>query len=172
MLRYITYDAQTLNRYEREETFMALNLGVTSCQSLEISLDQFVRGEVLEGSNAYYCEKCKDKVCIRLYMFIIPAHSYYVYLQCGFAFSCTEDHSEEDLHQIPAQRSLYSPHALRLWLGKRTLDQIWRTDSGTKYFLILHYLSQTISDVCTLNPSNTNTFYLTLYCLCAVPLGS
>ncbi|KAK1897205.1 Ubiquitin carboxyl-terminal hydrolase 24, partial [Dissostichus eleginoides] len=49
------------HRYEREETFMALNLGVTSCQSLEISLDQFVRGEVLEGSNAYYCEKCKEK---------------------------------------------------------------------------------------------------------------
>lgn len=53
-----------LIRYEREETFMALNLGVTSCQSLEISLDQFVRGEVLEGSNAYYCEKCKEKVGI------------------------------------------------------------------------------------------------------------
>uniref|UniRef100_A0A4W5NHA6 Ubiquitin carboxyl-terminal hydrolase 24 n=1 Tax=Hucho hucho TaxID=62062 RepID=A0A4W5NHA6_9TELE len=49
------------HRYEREETFMALNLGVTSCQSLEISLDQFVRGEVLEGTNAYYCEKCKEK---------------------------------------------------------------------------------------------------------------
>lgn len=43
---------------------MALNLGVTSCQSLEISLDQFVRGEVLEGSNAYYCEKCKEKVLL------------------------------------------------------------------------------------------------------------
>lgn len=51
-------------RYEREEAFMALNLGVTSCQSLEISLDQFVRGEVLEGSNAYYCEKCKEKVLV------------------------------------------------------------------------------------------------------------
>lgn len=24
-------------------------------------MDQFVRGEVLEGSNAYYCEKCKEK---------------------------------------------------------------------------------------------------------------
>lgn len=57
-------------RYEREETFMALNLGVTSCQSLEISLDQFVRGEVLEGSNAYYCEKCKEKVCNMLCMLL------------------------------------------------------------------------------------------------------
>lgn len=49
---------------------MALNLGVTSCQSLEISLDQFVRGEVLEGSNAYYCEKCKEKVCLMLFLFV------------------------------------------------------------------------------------------------------
>lgn len=47
---------------------MALNLGVTSCQSLEISLDQFVRGEVLEGSNAYYCEKCKEKVCMLVFV--------------------------------------------------------------------------------------------------------
>lgn len=47
---------------------MALNLGVTSCQSLEISLDQFVRGEVLEGSNAYYCEKCKEKVFRALFI--------------------------------------------------------------------------------------------------------
>lgn len=58
-------------RYEREETFMALNLGVTSCQSLEISLDQFVRGEVLEGSNAYYCEKCKEKVRMMVFMLFI-----------------------------------------------------------------------------------------------------
>lgn len=61
-----------LNRYEREETFMALNLGVTSCQSLEISLDQFVRGEVLEGSNAYYCEKCKEKVGMMRRVFLLP----------------------------------------------------------------------------------------------------
>lgn len=59
-----------MHRYEREETFMALNLGVTSCQSLEISLDQFVRGEVLEGSNAYYCEKCKEKVCTLPFMLL------------------------------------------------------------------------------------------------------
>lgn len=59
---------------------MALNLGVTSCQSLEISLDQFVRGEVLEGSNAYYCEKCKEKVCICGFLF---QHAVVVYLNGG-----------------------------------------------------------------------------------------
>lgn len=100
---------------------MALNLGVTSCQSLEISLDQFVRGEVLEGSNAYYCEKCKDKVCIMLSMFLF----HHTGIVCIYnVITCTENHSEEDVYQIPAQRSLYSPHALWLRLGKRTFHQI------------------------------------------------
>ncbi|KAJ6662583.1 hypothetical protein lerEdw1_011720 [Lerista edwardsae] len=68
------------HRYEREEAFVALNLGVTSCQSLEISLDQFVRGEILEGSNAYYCEKCKEKrttvkrTCIKALPSVLVIH--------------------------------------------------------------------------------------------------
>lgn len=109
----------SLSRYEREETFMALNLGVTSCQSLEISLDQFVRGEVLEGSNAYYCEKCKEKVCKEL---LCPLLKF----RCPVLqwFFPTEDHSEEDVHQIPAERSLYPPHALWLRLGKWAVHQI------------------------------------------------
>lgn len=102
---------------------MALNLGVTSCQSLEISLDQFVRGEVLEGSNAYYCEKCKEKVCITFCGFLFQ-HIVVMYLNHGHLFVCTENHCKEDMHQIPPQRSLYSPDALRLRLGKRTLHQI------------------------------------------------
>ncbi|TRY69996.1 hypothetical protein TCAL_02811 [Tigriopus californicus] len=58
------------HRYEREETFMALNLPVKS-NNLQESLDQFVKGELLEGDNAYFCEKCKVKrntvkrMCIR-----------------------------------------------------------------------------------------------------------
>ncbi|GIY96406.1 ubiquitin carboxyl-terminal hydrolase 24 [Caerostris extrusa] len=48
------------HRYEREETFMALNLPVKS-QNLIDSLDQFVKGELLEGHNAYLCEKCHEK---------------------------------------------------------------------------------------------------------------
>lgn len=68
-----------LCRYEREETFMALNLGVTSCQSLEISLDQFVRGEVLDGSNAYYCEKCKEKVQSDVFSFIKNCREIHLY---------------------------------------------------------------------------------------------
>lgn len=40
---------------------MALNLTVKSHDLLD-SLDQFVKGELLEGGNAYFCEKCGVKV--------------------------------------------------------------------------------------------------------------
>lgn len=103
---------------------MALNLGVTSCQSLEISLDQFVRGEVLEGSNAYYCEKCKEKVCNALHAVILLHCTIMCTYYCVCYFYCTEDHSEEDMYKILAQCSLYPPHALWLRLGKWTLYQI------------------------------------------------
>ena len=48
-------------RYEREEAFIALNLTVKNA-TLQDSLDQFVKGELLEGANAYFCEKCGEKV--------------------------------------------------------------------------------------------------------------
>lgn len=74
--------------------------------------------------------------------------------QCLCLCICTEDHGEEDMHQIPAQRSLYSPHALWLWLGKWALHQIWWTDPGMKltkcfstekHFLILDPRSQNLN---------------------------
>ena len=47
-------------RYEREQSFMALNLTVKS-NNLQESLTEFVKGEMLEGDNAYFCEKCSVK---------------------------------------------------------------------------------------------------------------
>ncbi|KAK2177004.1 hypothetical protein NP493_624g01033 [Ridgeia piscesae] len=49
-----------LHRYEREEIFFALNVTVKNA-TLQDSLDQFVKGELLEGDNAYFCEKCGQK---------------------------------------------------------------------------------------------------------------
>lgn len=50
------------HRYEREQIFLALNLTVKS-HNLVDSLEQFVKGELLEGDNAYFCEECGVKVC-------------------------------------------------------------------------------------------------------------
>ena len=47
---------------EREEPFLAVSLQVKNKHSIKESLDSFVEGEMLEGDNAYYCEKCEKKI--------------------------------------------------------------------------------------------------------------
>ena len=51
-----------LCRYSREEPFTALNIEIRNQQHLFESLDAFVKGDLLEGANAYHCEKCDKKV--------------------------------------------------------------------------------------------------------------
>ena len=49
--------------YDREESFLSLSLPVKS-KTLEEALKEFVKGDMLEGENAYLCEKCQEKVCV------------------------------------------------------------------------------------------------------------
>ena len=51
------------HRFECEESFLSLSLPVKS-KTLEESLKEFVKGDWLEGDNAYFCEKCNEKVCV------------------------------------------------------------------------------------------------------------
>lgn len=51
-----------LSRYSREEPFTALNVDIRNQQHLFESLDVFVKGDLLEGANAYHCDKCDKKV--------------------------------------------------------------------------------------------------------------
>lgn len=54
-------------RYSREEPFTALNVDIRNKQHLYESLDAFVKGDLLEGANAYHCEKCDKKVCVQVF---------------------------------------------------------------------------------------------------------
>ena len=47
---------------EREEAFIALSLTVKDKRSVMQSLQSVIKGDVLEGDNAYFCEKCGKKV--------------------------------------------------------------------------------------------------------------
>lgn len=47
---------------EREEMFLALGLQVKNKKTLAESLDGFIQGEMLEGDNAYFCDKCDKKI--------------------------------------------------------------------------------------------------------------
>ncbi|EHB05962.1 Putative ubiquitin carboxyl-terminal hydrolase FAF-X [Heterocephalus glaber] len=49
-------------RYECEESFTTLNVDIRNHQNLLDSLEQYVKGDLLEGANAYHCEKCNKKV--------------------------------------------------------------------------------------------------------------
>ena len=51
-----------MNRYSREESFTTLNVDIRNHQNLLESLEQYVKGDLLEGANAYHCEKCNKKV--------------------------------------------------------------------------------------------------------------
>ena len=50
------------HRYAREEKFMSLSVDIRYHGHLLESLEQYVKGDLLEGDNAYFCEKCNRKV--------------------------------------------------------------------------------------------------------------
>ena len=51
--------------YDRQEEFLALNLPVKTFSNLEQSMAQFVKDELLNGDNSYFCEKCNLKVNLK-----------------------------------------------------------------------------------------------------------
>ena len=64
-------------RYSREEPFTALNVDIRNHQNLQESLEQYVKGDLLEGANAYYCDKCSQKVHETFNVFCIVGFSGY-----------------------------------------------------------------------------------------------
>lgn len=59
-----SYICLFIGRYECEESFTTLNVDIRNHQNLLDSLEQYVKGDLLEGANAYHCEKCNKKVMI------------------------------------------------------------------------------------------------------------
>lgn len=51
------------HRYSKDEPFSVLSVDIRNHSSLTDSLEQYVRGEILEGADAYHCDKCDEKVC-------------------------------------------------------------------------------------------------------------
>ena len=50
------------HRYSREEAFTVISIDIRNYSNLHDSLEQYVKGDLLEGDNAYLCEKCDKKV--------------------------------------------------------------------------------------------------------------
>ncbi|CAG9771327.1 unnamed protein product [Ceutorhynchus assimilis] len=50
------------HRYCKEEPFSVISVDIRNHSTLPDSLEQYVKGELLEGPDAYHCEKCAKKV--------------------------------------------------------------------------------------------------------------
>ncbi|XP_060810679.1 probable ubiquitin carboxyl-terminal hydrolase FAF-X isoform X1 [Amyelois transitella] len=50
------------HRYCKEEPFSVVSLDIRNMSRLQESLEAYVRGELLEGADAYHCDKCNKKV--------------------------------------------------------------------------------------------------------------
>ncbi|XP_019857623.1 PREDICTED: ubiquitin carboxyl-terminal hydrolase 24-like [Amphimedon queenslandica] len=49
------------HRFEKQQGFTSLQLSVVQSKSLTESLQEFVRGDMLEGDNRYLCGECQEK---------------------------------------------------------------------------------------------------------------
>lgn len=50
------------HRYSKNEPFSVFSVDIRNHSSLTDSLEQYVKGEILEGADAYHCDKCDKKV--------------------------------------------------------------------------------------------------------------
>jgi ubiquitin carboxyl-terminal hydrolase 9/24 len=50
------------HRYSKEQPFTVVNVDIKNFNNLQDSLQEYCKGELLDGSNAYYCERCDKKV--------------------------------------------------------------------------------------------------------------
>lgn len=64
--------------YDREESFLSVSLPVKS-RTLQESLKEHVKGEMLEGENAYLCEKCQEKVNLPFHPFLVVGNTLHSY---------------------------------------------------------------------------------------------
>ena len=55
------------NRFSREEPFTAINVDIRLHHNLFESLDSYVKGDLLEGANAYRCEICNKEVSLLMH---------------------------------------------------------------------------------------------------------
>jgi ubiquitin C-terminal hydrolase len=93
---------------EREETYFNLPLQVKNKKSIQESLEAFVQGEMLEGDNAYFCEKCDKKVntlrrvCIK----DLPKHLIIVLKRFEFDYDTMQKIKVNDFCEFPKELNM------------------------------------------------------------------
>lgn len=77
------------HRYSKDEPFSVFSVDIRNHSSLTDSLEQYVKGELLEGADAYHCDKCDKKVG--------PIYSTTTFRHIHFTFFSSGCHSKTSL---------------------------------------------------------------------------
>lgn len=90
---------------ERSEPYLAVNLQVKNKKSIKDSLEALIDGEMLDGDNSYYCEKCDKKVptlkrtCIKK----LPKHLILVLKRFEFDYEVMQKMKVNDYCEFPEE---------------------------------------------------------------------
>ncbi|XP_076338950.1 ubiquitin carboxyl-terminal hydrolase 9X-like isoform X1 [Tachypleus tridentatus] len=127
------------HRYSREESFTTLNIDIRNHSNLHDSLEQYVKGDLLEGANAYHCEKCNKKVdtvkrlCIKRLPLVLAIQlkrfDYDWERECAIKFN--------DYFEFPRELDMepYTVRGLEKMEGEIVEDMIEGENECTKYIL-------------------------------------
>ena len=84
---YSTFTCDECNHdSSSNETFTTINLQVKNHRNLKESLNSFFEGEIFDGENMYFCEKCKKKVRAEKKISIKDLPKYLVFVLNRFEF--------------------------------------------------------------------------------------
>ncbi len=135
------------HKYEREEVFLGLNLPIKS-GNLEESLSQFVKDELLDGQNSYYCEKCNEKrsaikrTCIKK----LPKYLCIQLKRFDYDWESNRSLKFDDYFQFPRRLDV-APYTYESINKTRDDDQTDQMDTAIPY--IDQQSSTTISSKCS-----------------------
>lgn len=93
---------------ERTEPYLAVNLQVKNKKSIKDSLNALIEGEMLDGDNSYYCEKCDKKVptlkrtCIKK----LPKHLILVLKRFEFDYDVMQKMKVNDYCEFPEELNM------------------------------------------------------------------
>jgi ubiquitin carboxyl-terminal hydrolase 9/24 len=93
---------------EKEEPFLSISLEVKNKRQIYQSLEALVKGELLEGENAYECDTCKKKVSAikRVSLKKLPNHLIIVLKRLEFNYDSMVKIKLNDFCEFPVQLDL------------------------------------------------------------------
>ena len=112
---------------ESEEPFLSISLTVKNKKTIQQSFENMIKGDTLDGENAYYCQRCSKKVSAVKRMSIkkLPNHLIVTLKRFQFDYERMMKLKVNDYCEFPHNLNLqqYSQQYLRRQENSKTIDE-------------------------------------------------